>query len=156
MIFLSFLIVGGVATTLGLGVPLVSAMIATLFEVEDSMLIKISVLAFWTALFGTSVYKGLKAGIKILADINVVLAIFAILFVLVAGPGVFILDLTVNSFGLMFSNFMSTATWTDPIREGDFPEAWTDSIGHGGLPTREWLVYFSGEYREEGQSDSCS
>ena len=59
-------IVGGVATTLGLGVPLVSAMIATLFEVEDSMLIKISVLAFWTALFGTSVYKGLKAGIKIL------------------------------------------------------------------------------------------
>ncbi|GIR40121.1 MAG: hypothetical protein CM15mP51_09010 [Porticoccaceae bacterium] len=97
-----------------MGVPLVSAMIATLFEVEDSMLIKISVLAFWTALFGTSVYKGLKAGIKILADINVVLAIFAILFVLIAGPGVFILDLTVNSFGLMFSNFMSTATWTDP------------------------------------------
>ena len=24
---------------------------------------------------------------------------------------------------------MSTATWTDPIREGDFPEAWTDSLG---------------------------
>jgi len=128
-------IVGGVATTLGLGVPLVSAMIATLFEVEDSMLIKISVLAFWTALFGTSVYKGLKAGIKILADINVVLAIFAILFVLIAGPGVFILDLTVNSFGLMFSNFMSTATWTDPIREGDFPEAWT------GFYWAWWFAY---------------
>lgn len=128
-------IVGGVATTLGLGVPLVSAMLATLLGVEDSMMIKMSVLIFWTLLFGTSVYKGLKAGIKILADINIALAILAILFVLVAGPGIFILDLTVNSFGIMFNNFLRTATWTDPIGEGGFPEAWT------GFYWAWWFAY---------------
>lgn len=115
-------IVGGVATSLGLGVPLLSAMLATLFEIPDNMIIKISVLSLWTLLFGASVYRGLKSGIKVLANINIVLAIFAILFVLIAGPGVFIMDLTVNSIGLMFNNFIRAATWTDPIQNGSFPE----------------------------------
>jgi BCCT family betaine/carnitine transporter len=51
-------IVGGVATSLGLGVPLLSAMLATLFEIPDNMIIKISVLSLWTLLFGASVYRG--------------------------------------------------------------------------------------------------
>ncbi|MDA9592459.1 BCCT family transporter [Porticoccaceae bacterium] len=128
-------IVGGVATSLGLGVPLLSAMLSTLFEVPDSMMIKMSVLSLWTLLFGASVYRGLKSGIKVLADINIVLAIFAIFFVLIAGPGVFIMDLTVNSIGLMFNNFISTATWTDPIENGSFPEDWT------GFYWGWWLAY---------------
>ena len=66
-IFIVLGIVGGVATSLGLGVPLLSAMLATLFDIPDSMLIKMAVLAFWTALFGASVYRGLKSGIKVLA-----------------------------------------------------------------------------------------
>ena len=49
-------IVGGVATSLGLGVPLLSAMLSTLFEIPDSMVVKMSVLGLWTLLFGTSVY----------------------------------------------------------------------------------------------------
>ena len=128
-------IVGGVTTSLGLVVPLLSAMLATLFGIEDSMVIKMSVLVLWTLLFGASVYRGLKSGIKVLADINMVLALIAVIFILVAGPGVFILDLTVNSIGLMFNNFISTATWTDPINNGSFPEDWT------GFYWAWWLAY---------------
>ena len=83
----------------GLGVPLVSAMIATLFEVEDSMLIKISVLAFWTALFGTSVYKGLKAASKFLPT-SMLFSLSLRFFLYLSQAWCFILDLTVNSFGL--------------------------------------------------------
>lgn len=134
-IFIVLGIVGGVATSLGLGVPLLSAMLATLFDIPDSMPIKMAVLAFWTALFGASVYRGLKSGIKVLADINIALAIAAIIFVLIAGPGVFILDLTLNSMGLMFSNFIAAATWTDPIENGSFPKDWT------GFYWAWWLAY---------------
>ncbi len=134
-IFIVLGIVGGVATSLGLGVPLLSAMVATLFDIPDSMLIKMVMLALWTAIFGTSVYRGLKSGIKILADINIILAITAIIFVLIAGPGIFIMDLTVNSIGLMFSNFVTAATWTDPIENGSFPEDWT------GFYWAWWLAY---------------
>ncbi|MDB2554019.1 BCCT family transporter [Porticoccaceae bacterium] len=134
-IFIVLGIVGGVATSLGLGVPLLSAMLATLFDIPDSMLIKMVVLAFWTALFGASVYRGLKSGIKVLADINIALAVAAIIFVLIAGPGIFIMDLTVNSIGLMFSNFVSLTTWTDPTENGSFPEDWT------GFYWAWWLAY---------------
>ena len=134
-IFIVLGVVGGVATSLGLGVPLLSAMIATLFDVPDSMMIKMAVLVFWTALFGASVYRGLKSGIKVLADINIALAVIAIVFVLIAGPGMFILDLTVNSLGLMFSNFITMGTWTDPIDNGSFPEDWT------GFYWAWWLAY---------------
>lgn len=128
-------IVSGVATTLGLGVPLLSAMVTTLFEVEDSMPIKLSMLALWGILFGASVFRGLKKGIKLLADVNIVLGIVALIFVLLAGPTLFILDLTVNSLGLMFNNFLSTSTWTDPIEGGSFPKDWT------GFYWAWWLAY---------------
>jgi BCCT family betaine/carnitine transporter len=128
-------IVGGVTTSLGLVVPLLSAMLSTLFGIEDSMMVKMSVLCMWTLLFGASVYRGLKSGIKVLADINMALVILAVVFILVAGPGVFILDLTVNSVGLMFNNFIRAATWTDPINNGSFPEDWT------GFYWAWWLAY---------------
>ncbi|MDG0970288.1 MAG: BCCT family transporter [Porticoccaceae bacterium] len=128
-------IVGGVTTSLGLVVPLLSAMLSTLFGIEDSMMVKMAVLCMWTLLFGASVYRGLKSGIKVLADINMGLVVLAVVFILVAGPGVFILDLTVNSVGLMFNNFIRAATWTDPINNGSFPEDWT------GFYWAWWLAY---------------
>lgn len=134
-IFIVLGIVSGVATTLGLGVPLLSAMISTLFDSQDTLLIKLGVLFMWTALFGASVYRGLKKGIKLLADINIVLGITALLFVLLLGPTLFILDLTVNSMGLMFNNFLTTTTWTDPIDKSSFPKDWT------GFYWAWWIAY---------------
>ena len=137
-IFIVLGIVGGVATSLGLGVPLLSAMIATLFDIPDSTPIKLAVLALWTMLFGASVYRGLKSGIKVLANINIALAILVILFVLIAGPSLFIFDLTINSMGLMFGNFIRASTWTDPIENGGFPGEWTGfywawSLAYAGM-----------------------
>ena len=134
-IFIVLGIVSGVATSLGLGVPLMSAMLSTLFGVADSMVIKLIVLLLWTLLFGASVYRGLKKGIKLLADINIVLGVLSLVFVLLAGPTLFILDLTVNSVGLMFSNFLTASTWTDPIDKGSFPKDWT------GFYWAWWIAY---------------
>ena len=128
-------IIGGAATSLGLGVPLVSAFVAELFGIGDSVTSKLIVLAIWTAMFGTSTYRGLTKGIRILADINMVLAITGIIFVLLAGPTVFILDLTTNSIGLMLSNFFRISLWTSPIDGNSFPETWT--VFYWGW----WLAY---------------
>ena len=118
-------IIGGTATSLGLGVPLVSAFIAELTGVADSTLIKLWVLVIWTVLFGASAYRGLKKGIKVLADINLVLAAIATLFILLAGPTLFILSISVNSLGTVMHNFWNMGFWTDPIVKSGFPEAWT-------------------------------
>ena len=44
---------------------------------------------------------------------------------LVAGPTVFLLQTSVNSVGLMLSNFVRMSFWTDPFTDSGFVESWT-------------------------------
>ncbi|MEC7369521.1 MAG: BCCT family transporter [Pseudomonadota bacterium] len=124
-IFVVLGVVGGVATSLGFGVPLVTSLAVKLLGVEDNLTTNIWVIVTWTALFGTSAYLGLKRGIKLLADINIGLMFLVMAFILIAGPTLYLLDITTNSIGLFFSNFLRMTFWTDPIEKGGFPEAWT-------------------------------
>jgi len=117
--------VGGASTSIGLGVPLVSAFTANLFNFQSSFITEMAVLAFWTIIFGVSVYKGLKKGIQILSDVNIGLSIVILLFIVIVGPTVFILSMSANSLGLMFDNFLRMSFWLDPIENGGFPNAWT-------------------------------
>lgn len=118
-------LIGGAGTSLGLGVPLVSAFVGELFGIPDNLLTRLGVLAFWTLLFGASVYRGLHKGISVLSDINIGLAMAILLFILFAGPTVFILSMSANSLGLMLDNFTRMSFWLDPVERGGFPEAWT-------------------------------
>lgn len=118
-------IIGGTATSLGLGVPLVSAMVSELFGIPDLLTTKMVVLVVWLVLFGGSAYRGLKKGIKVLADINMVIVAITLLFILVAGPTLFILSISVNSVGLLVDNFVRMSMWLDPIEKSGFPESWT-------------------------------
>jgi BCCT family betaine/carnitine transporter len=118
-------IVGGVATSIGLGAPLAAALAVELFGVPDNLLTQIAVIVLWTAIFGTSAYLGLRRGIRLLADINIFLILFFLAFVLLLGPTVYILSISVNSLGLLADNFARISFWTDPIDRGGFPETWT-------------------------------
>lgn len=118
-------LLGGAGTSLGLGVPLVSELVSHLFGVEDSIGMRLGVIGFWALLFGGSAYHGLKKGIRWLSDINIVLAIIVVLFVLIAGPTVFIMSLTMNSLGLLLDSFAQISFWLAPITGDDFPDNWT-------------------------------
>lgn len=120
-----FGIVGGVGTSLGLAVPLVSTMASNVLGLQPSFGFDMVILCLWTGLFGMSVWFGLSKGIKILSDINVYLAVLLLLFVLAIGPTLFIINGWSNSFGLMVNNFVQMSLWTDPIAKGSFPQDWT-------------------------------
>ncbi|WP_432472735.1 BCCT family transporter [Amphritea sp. HPY] len=120
-----FSIVGGVGTSLGLSVPLVSALFQAMFGLEDSFLLQMAILATWTLMIGWSVYNGLNKGIQTLSNINAILAFVLLVFVLFAGSTVFLLNLWSNSFGLFMDNFFRINFWTDPVGKGGFPEGWT-------------------------------
>ena len=124
-VFIIIGIVGGTVTALGLGVPLISALVSETFGIADNNTAKLAILGTWTLLITFSVANGLKKGIKVLADLNMVLAVVAIIFILIAGPTLFILGMGVNSFGLMLDNFIKMSFWTDPIANSGFPEDWT-------------------------------
>ncbi|WPX88193.1 BCCT family transporter [Pseudomonas asiatica] len=120
-----FGIVGGVGTSLGLAVPLVSTLASDIFGIQQSFLFDMCVLALWTLMFGMSVWFGLSKGIKILSDINVYLAFALLLFAAVVGPTLLLINGWANSLGLMVNNFIHMSLWTDPVAKGTFPQDWT-------------------------------
>jgi len=120
-----FGIVGGVGTSLGLAVSLVSMLASSLFGINPSFALDLAILSLWTALFGTSVWFGLRKGIRVLSGINVYMALVLLVFVFAIGPTLFIVNGWTNSLGLMVNNFVHMSLWTDPIAKGSFSQDWT-------------------------------
>ena len=126
--------VGGYGTSLGLGVPFISTLMSMLLGVPDDVWLKSIVLVIWTAIFAFSAYRGLAKGMQILSRINLWLVLITLGFVFVAGPTLFILDISVNSLGQVFSNFINLTFSMEPYnfkvdpatfeiaRTGGFPQ----------------------------------
>lgn len=110
-----FSIVGGVGTSLGLSIPLLTGLLANILGIAESFTLQLIVLFSWTLLFGYSVYNGLGKGIKVLSDINIALAFALLIFVLLVGPTIFILKLWVNSTGLYIDNFFRVSFVDGPV-----------------------------------------
>ena len=88
-----FAIIGtvlGVATSLGLGVAQINSGLNHLFGVPVGVTTQIILIIVTCGLATLSVASGLDKGIRILSEANLVLAAVLLLFVLVAGPTVFL------------------------------------------------------------------
>lgn len=118
-------LVGGLGTSLGLGVPMISSGIGEIFGIEQSTLLSIIIIVIWSAIYITSASLGLYKGIKNLSNINVYLALGLALFVIIVGPTSFILTYFTDSLGIMSNNFLRMSFYTDPIQKSGFPQSWT-------------------------------
>ena len=117
--------IAGAATGLGYSAPMIAACIAWLFEFETSYSLQVGVMALCVSLFVFSVWLGLQKGIKNLSDLNLILAIGLLLFILFVGPTVFLVKTSLNGLGMMTQNFVRMNFWTDPFTESGFVESWT-------------------------------
>lgn len=120
-----FGIVGAAGTSLGLEVPILAEGVAALTPIAQGLSLNVGIIVVWTAIFGVSVFLGLQKGLKRLADINVYLALGLGIFILVAGPAIFIVDMFTNSIGLLLQNFVQMSFYMDPVRDSGFTETWT-------------------------------
>ncbi len=89
----------GVATSLGLGVLQVNAGFSYLFGLPVSTTVQLLLIAVITGLATMSVVLGLDKGVKRLSELNIVLAVLLLGFVLVAGSTVFLLQAFVQNIG---------------------------------------------------------
>ncbi|WP_394497740.1 BCCT family transporter [Shewanella sp. ENK2] len=126
-----FGLLGGAATTLGLAAPLINEGISYLFGIPATTGSQICVLMLCTTIFAYSAYMGMDKGIKILSNINFWGALGLLVFVLVCGPTIFMLETGLDSIGRMLSNFFVMATWAEPFgglgtfEDTHFPQDWT-------------------------------
>ncbi|WP_241233676.1 BCCT family transporter [Altericroceibacterium xinjiangense] len=89
----------GVATSLGVGVLQVNAGFAYLFGLETSTTVQLVLIAAITFVATLSVMMGLDKGVKRLSELNIVVAILLLGFVLFVGPTIFLLHAYLQNIG---------------------------------------------------------
>ncbi|KKW90650.1 BCCT family transporter [Sphingobium chungbukense] len=89
----------GVATSLGFGVLQVNAGFNHLFGLPTEPLVQILLIAVITGMATLSAAMGLDKGVKRLSEINIILAVTLLAFVLIAGSTVFLLQAYVQNVG---------------------------------------------------------
>jgi choline/glycine/proline betaine transport protein len=97
----------GVATSLGFGVTQVNAGLAYLFGIEESVTTQLILIAAITAIATMSVVSGLDAGIRRISELNLGLALLLVVFVLITGPTLFLLQALVQNVGAYLSEIVS-------------------------------------------------
>lgn len=115
----------GVATSLGLGVQQVNAGLHYLLNTPQTLPIQLLLIAGITALATWSVVRGLDSGIRRLSEINVIVALALLLFVLLVGPTLFIFNALVENIGYYVQNFAQLSTWNETYDNTAWQNGWT-------------------------------
>lgn len=113
------------AVTMCLSLPTLVAALKYVFGITPSFTVELMVLLVSSILAGVTVYLGLKKGIKILSDINIVIALAMVVYGFITGPSSTLLDIFTNALGKMLGNYMNMHFWTDPFGGNSFPKDWT-------------------------------
>jgi glycine betaine transporter len=117
----------GSATSLGLGALQINEGLAELFGIggREAVGLAIVVIAVLTAAFILSAISGVHRGIQWIANINMLLAVFLLVFVFILGPTVFILNTFVESLGGYLANLIPMSFRSGAFSDGEFVSGWT-------------------------------
>jgi len=120
-----FALIAGTATTFSLATPLLSAALAYVFGIGDTVILTIIILLLICAVYTIAVLVGMKGIVK-LANICVYLFFALLFYFLFLGRETrYILETGVSALGNLAQNFIGLSTWTDPLRLDSFPQNWT-------------------------------
>ncbi|MEZ6852585.1 BCCT family transporter [Halodesulfovibrio aestuarii] len=115
----------GVATSLGVGVQQVNAGLFHVFGIPQTTHVQLILICVITLIATYSVVSGLDAGIRRLSELNISLAFLLLLFVLLLGPTLFILNALVENIGIYLQNFMQLSTWNETYENSSWQNGWT-------------------------------
>lgn len=122
----------GLATSLGFGAQQVNAGLTYLFDFQFNQWIQIALIAVITAIATFSLVLGLDKGIRRLSQWNMRLALLLLLFVLIAGPTLFILKSFVQNIGHYINDFFELSFRTGSYKSINQPTNWLN----------KWTVFY--------------
>ncbi len=129
MIFIDILsvtvILFGVATTLGRGALQINAGLKELFDFPYSQSVQSVIILVITLIATLSLLSGLNRGIRRLSELNIFICVLLLLFVLCAGPTVFLLNSFVEHSGAYLQNLFSSMTWVNSLGSTEWRSQWT-------------------------------
>ncbi|MGZ2371522.1 BCCT family transporter [Ancylomarina sp. YFZ004] len=122
----------GLATSLGMGAQQINAGLDYLFQVENSHAVQIIIIVVITILATLSLMLGLDRGIRMLSEWNMRLAISLLVFMLLAGPTLFLFKSFIQNIGYYIGNFFELSSWTNSYGGVGETKSWQSS----------WTVFY--------------
>jgi len=110
----------GVATTFGISALQMSGGVSYLTPLNNGIPLQLSIIAIVTILFLLSAVRGINRGIKVLTNINLVLAGLLLVFVLFAGPTISLFQGMVTSIGGYLSNIVPMSLTMSPFESNEW------------------------------------
>ncbi|TFD54838.1 BCCT family transporter [Cryobacterium sp. Hh11] len=111
----------GIATSLGIGVAQLNYGLTFMFGTPETLLVQGSLIALSVVMATISVVSGVEKGIRRLSELNVLLSVGLMLFILIAGNTSFLLDAIVLNIGDTLSRFPAMTLDTFAY---DRPDEW--------------------------------
>lgn len=115
----------GVSTTLGMGVQQINAGLNYLYGLPIGIDIQTLLIIVVMILVGCSVFSGMDKGIKRLSELNMIFAIVLLLFILILGPTLFILQTFMQNLGGYISELVSRTFNLYAYESNDWVGNWT-------------------------------
>ncbi|WP_278246857.1 BCCT family transporter [Peptoclostridium acidaminophilum] len=120
-----FATVAGVATSLGMGTLQIGSGISYIFGIEQTNMMNILIIAVVTVLFIWTAVSGIDKGIKILGDINLVLAGTLLVGTFLIGPKVATMNAFSNGLGLYLNDFLKDSLSINAFGDNSWLKSWT-------------------------------
>lgn len=99
--------------------------LSALTGIPNTFMTNAIIVLFVSVLFALSSYVGMDKGMQRLSSMVCYAVLAFAVYVFFFGPTQFILNNTITSIGVMFSNFVSMSLFTDPLGDGKFTREWT-------------------------------
>ena len=108
----------GLATSLGLGAKQINAGLNHVVGLPQTVEVQVILIACITSMAVASLVSGLNSGIRRLSEANMLLASLLLLFILCAGPTVYLMNALVENTGIYLSSLTNRAFWTATYEPG--------------------------------------
>jgi choline/glycine/proline betaine transport protein len=121
----------GISVSLGIGVVFLNYGLSALFGLPTGLAVQIALMALAVFITIASTVSGVDKGIRRLSELNVVLAVVLMLWVVVTGSTTQLLNALVQNIGDFFSRFPSMMMNTF---------AYSDGAVEAGYPSDQWMA----------------
>ena len=117
--------IGGIATSLGMGIYQINGGLNYIFNIPISSLVQIIIAVIITIIFIGAAVTGIDKGIKFVSNLNVVIAVALLAACFLIGPSVRILKVFVESMGVYVYSFFESAFEIGAYSESKWFSKWT-------------------------------
>ncbi|MEG3768122.1 BCCT family transporter, partial [Alteromonas sp. 14N.309.X.WAT.G.H12] len=115
----------GVSTSLGFGAAQINAGLAYVFHIPSNTFVQILLMVGVVGIAVVSVTTGLDKGIRRLSEANLLLAVLLVLFILILGPTVFLLQAYIQNIGAYMSDIVRNTLNLFAYEKTDWIGGWT-------------------------------